>query len=318
MIKPLLFFLFVFAFALGDTLSVGWQKENEKTTIYSVQLFAEKSVEKAKKRAEKISDTLKNEITLHGVGGYFVGRYGQDESYGNVKQNLKIIHQAGYADAYIIESTSWDMKNNLVSSGTNEAKKEIAKNANSAPELSKFNRSDILLKAQKAYQSGDETGAMLYYEMLLASGYENQKIKNNLCYLYGKKGAWFQAKNIIDSQNYQGKLLYAYAYGALEGNQESFYNDLLPYISIDGSGRLMMLSGYYFEKKDDMQRALSFYKMAYEKNPNDVYNIFSYARALDLEQNTQARGLYNEILKKIDNSHPLYATIQKRSGELGE
>ncbi|MDQ1341305.1 MAG: hypothetical protein QG567_2463 [Campylobacterota bacterium] len=112
--------------------------------------------------------------------------------------------------------------------------------------------------------------------------------------------------------------MYAYAYGAVKSNQENYYNDMLPYIAVDGSGKLMMLTGYYFEKKEDMQRATSFYKMAYEKNPSDIYNIFSYARVLDMEQNTQARVLYRDILNQVDDSHPLYATIQKRVRELGE
>lgn len=318
MIKLLLLFCFAFILFASDELSVGEKKEDKKTTIYSVQLFAEKNIEKAKIRVDKVPQNIKNEITLHNIGNYIVGRYAQNESYRSMKQNLEKIHQAGYRDAYIIESTDWDMKNSLVFDGTNEEKKQVAQKQDSNPKISKFDKSDILLKANNAYQNGDETGAMLYYEMLLASGYENQKIKNNLCYLYGKKGAWFQAKSTIESERYQGNLLYAYAYGAVQNNQENYYNDMLAYIAVDGSGKLMMLTGYYFEKKDDMQRAASFYKMAYEKNPSDVYNIFSYARVLDMEQNAQARGLYRDILNRVNDSHPLYATIQKRVRELGE
>ena len=74
---------------------------------------------------------------------------------------------------------------------------------------------------------------------------------------------------------------------------------------------------YYLEKKEDMPRALSFYKMAYEKNPTDMYNIFSYARVLDIQQDNEALSLYKNILSKVDNSHPLYATTHKRVMELG-
>lgn len=318
MMKLFLFFCFtVFVFA-SDALTFGNEKKDIKTTIYSVQLFSEKDIAKAKTTLEKTPENIKKETFLHKIGDYVVGRYGENKSYSSMKQSLQKAKEAGYLDAYIIESTNLDMKSSLVFAPTQEEKKQHAEVKNSTIGISKFNQSNILLKANNAYQSGDETEAMLYYEMLLASGYENQKIKNNLCYLYGKQGAWFQAKSIIDSQRYQGKLLYAYSNGAVQSNQENYYNDILPYISIDNSGRLMMLTGFYFEKREDMQRAISFYKMAYEKNPSDPYNIFVYARVLDMEQKTQAAALYRDVLNKIDSSHPLYATIQKRVIELGE
>lgn len=318
MMKLFLFFCFtVFVFA-SDVLTFGNEKKDIKTTIYSVQLFSEKDIAKAKTTLEKTPENIKKETFLHKIGDYVVGRYGENKSYSSMKQSLQKAKEAGYLDAYIIESTNLDMKSSLVFAPTQEEKKQHAAVDNSTIGISKFDQSNILLKANNAYQSGDETEAMLYYEMLLASGYENQKIKNNLCYLYGKQGAWFQAKSIIESQRYQGKLLYAYSNGAVQSNQENYYNDILPYISIDNSGRLMMLTGFYFEKREDMQRAISFYKMAYEKNPSDPYNIFVYARVLDMEQKTQAAALYRDVLNKIDSSHPLYATIQKRVIELGE
>jgi tetratricopeptide (TPR) repeat protein len=316
--KLFLFFCFaVFVFA-SDALTFGDEKKDIKTTIYSVQLFSEKDIAKAKTILEKTPENIKKETFLHKIGDYVVGRYGENKSYSSMKQSLQKAKEAGYLDAYIIESTNLDMKNSLVFASTQEEKKQHAKVESSTIGMSKFDQSNILLKANNAYQSGSEAEAMLYYEMLLASGYENQKMKNNLCYLYGKQGAWFQAKNIIEGQRYQGKLLYAYANGAVQSNQENYYNDILPYIAIDNSGKLMMLTGFYFEKREDMQRAISFYKMAYEKNPSDPYNIFAYARVLDMEQKTQATALYRDVLSKINSSHPLYATIQKRVSELGE
>lgn len=318
MIKLFLFFSFtVFVFA-SDALTFGDEKKDIKTTIYSVQLFSEKDIAKAKTTLEKTPENIKRETFLHKIGDYVVGRYGENKSYSSMKQSLQKAKEAGYLDAYIVESTDLDMKNSLFFTPTQEEKKQHAKVDNSNIGISKFDQSNILLKANNAYKSGEEAEAMLYYEMLLASGYENQKIKNNLCYLYGKQGAWFQAKNIIEGQRYQGKLLYAYANGAVQGNQENYYNNILPYIAIDNSGKLMMLTGFYFEKREDMQRAISFYKMAYEKNPSDPYNIFAYARVLDMEQNSQSRAVYMEILKKIDTSHPLHATIYKRVSEIGE
>ncbi|MDQ1341304.1 MAG: hypothetical protein QG567_2462 [Campylobacterota bacterium] len=194
MIKLFLLFSFSVLVFASDVLTFGNEKKEIKTTIYSVQLFSEKNIAKAKTILEKTPENIKKETFLHKIGDYVVGRYGENKSYSSMKQSLQKAKEAGYASAYIIESTNLDMKNSLVFDGTNEEKKQVAQKQDSNPKISKFDKSDILLKANNAYQSGDETGAMLYYEMLLASGYENQKIKNNLCYLYGKKVHGFKQK----------------------------------------------------------------------------------------------------------------------------
>jgi len=318
MIKLLIFFIFASVLYSSEAIGIGEEQKDQNTTVYSIQLFTFKSLQGAKIFFDKTPQNLKDKAALYKSGDYIVGRYGEESSYEEMKQSLQKIHEAGYADAFVVKTNSFNMKNNKIFTGAGKTKKEITQNKNITPSISKHNKSDLLLKAQRAYQSGDEMGAAFYFEMLLNSGYENQKIKNNLCYLYGKSGAWPQAKELIESERYKGKLIYAYAYGAVESNQDSYYDDMLPYISADDSGRLMMLSGYYFEKRDDMQRALSFYKIAYEKNPNDIYNIFAYARALDIEQNEKAKSLYLEALNKIDASHQLYAIIKKRFNELGE
>ena len=200
-----------------------------------------------------------------------------------------------------------------------EAKTPTAKEPKEKKQkLSQTAKTELLLKAQSAYERGDESEAMIYYEMLLAANEASQKAKSNLCYLYGKKGAWMQAKNLIEAQEFNGKLLYSYAYGAVLSNQENFYEDMLPYISLDSSGRLLLLAGYYFEKRHDNKKAASFYKMAYEKNKSDHYHKYAYARALDIEQNKEAYRHYKELLAQVETSHPLHASIQKRVNELGE
>ncbi|MDD5373554.1 MAG: hypothetical protein PHO62_09040 [Sulfurimonas sp.] len=335
MIKLLTIFCFTFALFASDALSVGVQKkseekkEEEKKVVYAVQLFAEQNIDLAQITLGKISKNIKDNITLHKIGNYIVGRYGQSESYTQTKADLQKAYEAGYKNSYIITSTNLDMKNNLVSGEIKEQEKQIPKveikeqekktpkaEKNGNSKISKSEKSNILLKAQNAYEKGDENEAMIYYEMLLATGEKSQKIKNNLCYLYGKRGAWLQAKEIIDAEQFNGKLVYAYAYGAVLGNQENYYGDLSEYIMVDKSGRLMLLSGYYFEKREDMQRAASFYKIAYEKNPSDLYNIFAYARILDMQQNREALTFYKKILSKIDASHPLHIAVNERIKEL--
>jgi tetratricopeptide (TPR) repeat protein len=171
----------------------------------------------------------------------------------------------------------------------------------------------MIVKADEAYKTGDEATAMVYYEMLFNSGHATRRVKNNLCYLYGKRGAWFGAKEIIEKEKYASKLIYAYAYGALESNQEGFIHNLAEYILMDKTGKLALLAGYYYEQKEDMQRALSYYKMAYEKNPSNKYNIYAYARALDI-QNDDKKALryYKKVLQKMKKSENNYNLIYNR------
>ncbi|GEM_PF-1265181 len=348
-----LFLLLSFSLPLfaSDTLAFGQEQEkeqkqeSEKIPAYTIQLFSVSDTIAADNLLKEIPKEFQSQTHLYRVGKYIAGRYSQSLSSSDLNPYIEEFHNAGYKDAYIIKSTLWHMKNGLISDDANTQPKEEnveenvvestqtsaqtpqeSQNIQDSPKntntntntISSFEKSNILLKAQSAYQKGNESEAMIYYEMLLASGYTNQKIKNNLCYLYGKRGAWFEAKTIIDKERSYGKLLYAYAYGAVETRQENYYSDLSPYVMIDKSGSLMLLSGYYFEKNEDMQRAFSFYKMAYEKNPTDVYNIFSFARALDIQEDTKALLLYKNILSKVDNTHPLYAPTYKRIIELGE
>jgi len=314
--KLLIIFIFISTLYSSDTIGIDKKQKDQNTTVYSIQLFAYKSLQGAKIKFDTIPQNLKDKVALYKSGEYIVARYGAESSYEKMEKSLQKIKEAGYTDAFVAKTNSFSMKNNRIVTG-DKTKKEITQNEKITPIISKHNESELLLKAQEAYQSGDEMSALFHFEMLLDLGYENQKIKNNLCYLYGKRGAWLQAQKLIESEGYEGKLIYAYAYGAVESNQDNYYDTIFPYIAADNSGRLIVLSGYYFEKRGDMQKALSFYKMAYKKNPSDIYNIYAYARALDIEQNKKAKSLYLEALKKIDASHQLYAIIKKRFNELG-
>ncbi|MBT5934270.1 hypothetical protein [Sulfurimonas sp.] len=303
-LTALCFSLLVFA---SDTLVFQTQKENFLLKAYAIQLFSSHNATLAKKTLKKVPKELRSKTYLHKIGDYTTIRYARSLSYSKLKPEIEQFYEIGFTDAYIVETES-----------TLSYQKDSQNARTPKSTISEFDRSNILFKAQNAYQKNNESEAIIYYEMLLSSGNTNQKIKNNLCYLYGKRGAWFDAKAIIDKEQYYGKLVYSYAYGAVQSNQEEYYSNLSPYIMIDRSGRLMLLSGYYFENKEDSKRAHSFYKMAYEKNPTDVYNIFAYARALDILQDKKATSLYKNILKKVDNIHPLYTTVYKRVFELGD
>jgi len=313
--KLLLISIFLpFILVASESVSFGNKipdNKKEQSRAYTIQLFSTKNLDYAKKLFKKIPTDLQHQTHLYKVDGFIKCRYAQTPFYSKIKPFIKEFEKAGFKSAYVVETTSLKMKNELLQNKVS-AKPKI-------PKISNFLNSNIMLKANSAYKNGNDFQAMIYYEMLLASGNKNQKIKNNLCYLYGKRGAWFQTQELMDKEKYINDLLYAYAYGAVETNQKDFYQNLSQYIMIDKSGRLSLLSGYYFERQNKMQRAFGFYKMAYEKNPSNAYNIFSYARAEDIAQNhKKAVSLYKDILRKIDNSNPLYDSIKKRLNQLGE
>lgn len=305
----------------SDTLSTTADKKPEDKMVYTIQLFLDKNIKTAQKLLQKIPAELKSETHLYKAGNNIVARYSQSEGYSLIKPYLEKFHKAGFKDAFIVKRSSLFMEINQINltnpKSVEQSKAEFLQE-DTKKNISRFDKSALLIKAQDAYEKGDESEAMIYYEMLLSSKEASEKIKNNLCYLYGKRGAWAQAKNLIESERYQGKLIYAYAYGAVQSTQESYYTDMLPYITVEGSGRLLLLTGYYFEKKDEMPKAILFYKMAYEKNKTDVYNIFAYARALDIEQKIEAVTLYRDVLNNVGISHPLHVVTKKRISELGE
>ncbi|MFA6191443.1 MAG: hypothetical protein WC665_03735 [Sulfurimonas sp.] len=355
MIKQFAILSFSLLLVVSDIYGAEMEKEENSTDIYTVELFLANSVDEANKLLKKIPANLLEETHLYKMNNSIEARYSKASSYAEMKPYVAKFHEAGFKDAYIIKSTLMRMREGLIDTSAEKAapidytplsekvlatdyppisnekvaltdsspksnEKTMSIDYTSVPEkVSTFSNSEMVTKAQKAYEDGDISSAIIYFEMLLASGDANQKIKNNLCYLYGKQGAWPEAKVIVEKEKYNGNLIYAYAYGAVESNKESFYGDLLPYIELDKSGHLMLLCGYYFEKREDGAKSLSFYKMAYEKNQSDSYNIFAYARALDMQQEgRKALSLYKSILQKAGRSHPLYQAVQKRVLQLGE
>ncbi len=185
--------------------------------------------------------------------------------------------------------------------------------------LSKYTQSNILLKADKAYKNGDDVTAMIYYEMLVDAGYATKKLKNNLCYLYGKQGAWAETKKLLQNEKYIAQLLYAYAYGAVESHQELFIEHISEYMMLDRSGKLLLLAASYYEQNQKMQRAFGYYKMAYTKNPSSLYTLFAYARSLDMQKKyPQAILFYKKALSKQTKNKALKKMIQARILQLEE
>lgn len=316
--KYILFTLLLHVTLIAQNIAYGEERiEDEK--VYTIQLFSTKAFSTAKKLYAHLPEDIKSETHLYKVGEYTAARYKEVSNYATIRPLLKHIKATGFNDAFVLKSSTKLMADSKLETQEpqNEATPPNNQADTSAQNLSKFTRSKTLLKAESAYQRGDETEAMLYYEMLLASGYSSAKVKNNLCYLYGKRGAFFRAQKIIESQRYQSKLLYAYAYGAVENNQKGFYEQFAPYIMQDRDGRLALLAGYYFEKNGQMPRAFEMYKMAYEKNPSDHYILYAYARAADIrDMTTLAKTLYTTLIAHLSKESPLKNATLKRLQEL--
>ncbi|ADN08071.1 hypothetical protein [Sulfurimonas autotrophica] len=285
-------FLVSVAFA-SDGISFG-----QKKRVYSIQLFSTKNTHSEEEIINKTPLNLRDEIHLHRVKNQIVACYSQASKYDEIRSKLQKVKKAGYKRAYIITTTRWYMPN---------------KTKHQSPKLSKYVISKMIAKANKAYKNANESKAMMYYEMLLSAGAKSDKIKNNLCYLYGKNGAWGQAKDIIDKSKYASGLIYAYANGAVQTSQKTFYTDLIDYIMLDRSGHLALLAGYYFEQNANGKKAGEFYKMAYGKNRNDIYNMYAYARYLDIiGQKMQAINLYKNVYNRTDETNGLHKALKSR------
>jgi len=173
--------------------------------------------------------------------------------------------------------------------------------------IAKLSVSKIIAKLNKLYHSGNYLDTILYYEVLMEYKHGNEKIENNLCYLYGRFGLFEKAEKVIDNSIDPIKMIISYAHGATITKQKSFYKDISLYLPLDKSGNLLLLSGFYSETTGDMDTAISFYRQAYEMNPSNRKSIYALARVADFEDNKKdAKILYSQVLSAVDSNHFLY------------
>jgi len=316
--KVIFSILFLITTILASNLSYGTQTKTKDSTtpVYSIQIFSTKSIKTAKKLLNKLPDKLKNNTYLYKnqSSSYIKGYCYKNTSYKAIKPLVETLKSNGFKDAFIKRFNLDDMKNKFtIYKNKNKIKTKLEQKTTTTPTISKYKLSKIILKANTAYSNGNETEAMIYYEMLLASGYKNNKIKTNLCYLYGKRDAWFNVKAIIDKSLYQHELLYAYAYGAVENNQENFYTNIAPYLMLDRSGLLILLSASYFENNHNIQKAITLYEMAYKKNQSNPYILFAYARSKDIQKKYhEAKIYYTKLIHKQNIPKALINSTKQR------
>ncbi len=294
----------------SDSLGYGEKDSGVQThklskKVYTVRFLSLSKNKSHKSILESMPKGLRSQTRLIPSGKYLTAMFKERSTRNRAEKDLDYIKKNGYKDAYIHCSNNFFFKKKV--------KKQVIQE-----KPSKFTSSKIISKAKNAYKKGNYMQAIIFYEMLLSSGNTSRKVKNNLCYLYGRVGAFLQAEEIINSAKYSAKLIYAYAYGSATTGQENYYTNLSKYISYDKSGKLMLLSGYYFEMKHEQERSLTFYKMAYEQNPMDSYNLFAYARAEDILNHTNsALILYKKIVSTADASTQIYKEAEKRISQIG-
>lgn len=315
MIKIVLALSFSLLLFASNNLLYGNQTHEKDTIKYSVQISTINTQQQAKNIERKVPKSLRKDLHLYKIGKYIVLRYAITKHRNKLRVAVKKFQKLGFSDAFIIKTSQWNIHKTMMD--VRQEKASTTQVIQTKHTLNRYTKSEMIEKADKAYKSGDESTAMIYYEMIANSGSATRNVKNNLCYLYGKHGAWYEAKKIIDEAKYPSKLLYAYAYGAVQTNQDNFAINFATSIILDKSGRLALLAGYYFEQREDWDRAERYYKMSYKKNPSDIYNIFAYARVLDIKgQTKKALKLYKKIMRSANRHTKYYTAVQRRISQL--
>ncbi len=301
--------------------------ESEKDIkLNTLQIVSTKTIQKAKKIFRSLPKSLQKDTHIYRVGDYIALRFKTTKTVRALKPYVKQFQRLGFKDAYVLQTTQWHMKKHLIrgSEGVHNEKpltrsftkpQQVQQQAAvpSKKPISQYLYAQLLSKADQAYKQGDESSSLSYYEMLYNTTNATQRVKNNLCYLYGKRGAWLDAQEVFKQERFTSNLVYAYAYGAVETHQPNFMEDMKEYIAVDRTGKLSLLAGYYYEQGGDMQNAMKYYTQAYAKNRSSWYNTYAYARVFDLAQNyPKAAELYKEVLTKIPKNNQNYGIIFNR------
>jgi hypothetical protein len=175
--------------------------EYKQIKRYTIQLISTKTLQQAQQSVAKLPLKYKQQTHFYKVGSYVAARYSYALTTKKLKPYLQELQKYGFKDAYILQTTKWHMLHNILDN--NKTLSTQVEKKSTPYKLSKYKYSKILLQADKAYMQGDETKALLYYELLYNTQHASQQVKINLCYLYGKQGAWYEAKELIKKQNTQ-------------------------------------------------------------------------------------------------------------------
>jgi Flp pilus assembly protein TadD len=160
-------------------------------------------------------------------------------------------------------------------------------------------KTELAVQADRAFEEGDIAKAVRIYELLVNRVEpENRRALSNLLYLYGLRGNWVSARELIKKRHGLDTLVYAYALGAIHGFRRNEIKHLVPFARLDGSGRLKLLLGVFYERDGEMKKAFRWYEAGYAVNPGDPYVAYAYARILDMaNRGKEAAKIYERIVQ---------------------
>jgi hypothetical protein len=284
-------------------------------TSQSLQLSVCSTREAALEVLKKSPPYYRHHVGIYQENDLFVIRY-QNEKYPKILPwMIKDFKRAGFGDLFITPSTNaLPIKlANGVSPSHPITPSLPAANGRKSDSISVRDYTRLIIDAAKAYDQRDYTQATIYYEMMASSGFQERQVLINLAYLYGRGGHWQLLEKKIEGKRGVNDYLYAYGIGSLEASRSDLYEVLSPHLIFDKSGRLAMLCGYFFEKEKDLERAHTFYKMAYEQAPSDPHILYAYARSADIRgEEAGAIALYTQLRELGSSYEPLRLIAQSR------
>lgn len=272
--------------------------------MYAVQLFSALPSKNTREILKYIPKNLRSKTDVVRLKRWIVGYYGKTDSKKEALRELDEARSSRFKTAFIVIYHFTIIQKNYVKQ--------------KRPKISPYVQSNLIVKANNAYAEGNYDQATMYYGKLLASGYKNSILLDNLSYIYGMQGRFLQEKKILKRYGNDPSLIYAYAYGAVKSNRQDFYSELKSFIKNDSNGDLQLLAGYYFEHNHQLNKAVKFYKMAFMTNPVNNYIFFAYARSYDIiGKKGKALRLYEELLPRLKKGGALYLADKNRISELG-
>lgn len=313
--KRIGYFCFLVVISItADELSFQSSDPVPSKRTHSIQLSSTKSLDYALKNITKVPEKYRSGIAVYQIGEYYATRYIDVYSPSSLPALINDFKKAGFSSPLTFEYNPSRVPLNTPAKTLSKPLMAPPKNE---PSLSQHDRTHLLLNAQKAYAGRDYSQATIYYEMMVASGMTDRQVLLNLAYLYGRDGALAQFEKLIEGKRGINDYYYAYGVGSLEAKRLDLYDALAPQLVYDKSGKLAMLCGYFYENQNHPSKASTFYKMAYNANPNDPYILYAYARSIDtIGDKNQALYLYTQLSQIASSIEPLYNASQSRIQEI--
>ncbi len=259
---------------------------------YSIQIYTSKALPPALKFIKTTPLKIQKDSFIVKIGNYYVVRYLFKPSFIQVKKFLEDVKNIGFQDAFIVKMT----KEKIIKS---IKLKKIKKNINKKP----VDYATILSKADRYFEQGKYQKSLNEYLKLYNQNKKTDIMLINISYLMGRTKNIKNFQNLLKSEDEKEIPLYAFGIGSIEIDEDIIAKDILiKNLKYSQEGYLDLLLGYIYEKNGDILKALNFYKNAYLKNSKNIYFIYAYARALDIQKKYQkAYKYYKKILEYADN-----------------